>query len=305
MSDLSFSIGPLRFPNPVVLASGTAGYGYELEPYIDLDLLGGFITKGIYPAPRAGNPSPRVYETPSGMLNAIGLQGIGMVRFRDEVLPFWERYKPPLGINVAGECPEDYARVVEYLDSHPRIDFYEINLSCPNVQTGGRSPSWFPEETKRILSTLRPLTKRPLIAKLSPHARSVEEIAFAAQEAGADGVSLISTFIGLAVDLKSRRPILHNLFGGVSGPAVKPMALAMVYKVFQRVSLPILGMGGIVSGRDLLEFIVAGASGVQIGTATIVDPQAPLRILREASELLPSLGCDSLGELRGSLKPYR
>jgi len=305
MSDLSFSIGPLRFPNPVVLASGTAGYGYELEPYIDLDLLGGVITKGIYPAPRAGNPSPRVYETPSGMLNAIGLQGIGMVRFRDEVLPFWERYKPPLGINVAGECPEDYARVVEYLDSHPRIDFYEINLSCPNVQTGGRSPSWFPEETKRILSTLRPLTKRPLIAKLSPHARSVEEIAFAAQEAGADGVSLINTFIGLAVDLKSRRPILHNLFGGVSGPAVKPMALAMVYKVFQRVSLPILRMGGIVSGRDLLEFIVAGASGVQIGTATIVDPQAPLRILREASELLPSLGCDSLGELRGSLKPYR
>ena len=305
MSDLSFSIGPLRFPNPVVLASGTAGYGYELEPYIDLDLLGGVITKGIYPAPRAGNPSPRVYETPSGMLNAIGLQGIGMVRFRDEVLPFWERYKPPLGINVAGECPEDYARVVEYLDPHPRIDFYEINLSCPNVQTGGRSPSWFPEETKGILSTLRPLTKRPLIAKLSPHARSVEEIAFAAQEAGADGVSLINTFIGLAVDLKSRRPILHNLFGGVSGPAVKPMALAMVYKVFQRVSLPILGMGGIVSGRDLLEFIVAGASGVQIGTATIVDPQAPLRILREASELLPSLGCDSLGELRGSLKPYR
>ena len=305
MSDLSFSIGPLRFPNPVVLASGTAGYGYELEPYIDLDLLGGFITKGIYPAPRAGNPSPRVYETPSGMLNAIGLQGIGMVRFRDEVLPFWERYKPPLGINVAGECPEDYARVVEYLDSHPRIDFYEINLSCPNVQTGGRSPSWFPEETKGILSSLRPLTKRPLIAKLSPHARSVEEIAFAAQEAGADGVSLINTFIGLAVDLKSRRPMLHNLFGGVSGPAVKPMALAMVYKVFRRISLPILGMGGIVSGRDLLEFVVAGASGVQIGTATIVDPQAPLRILREASELFPSLGCDSLGELRGSLKPYR
>ena len=299
--DLTVSFGKLKFKNPVILASGTAGYGYELENYINLDELGGFITKGIYYNPRLGNPSPRIYETSCGMLNAIGLQGIGVKNFKKEVIPFWKKYKTKLGVNVAGENRDEYKRVIEYLKNEDRIDFFEINLSCPNVAEGGKSPSWEPETTYEIIKSLKMITDKPIVAKLSPNVTYIEEIGKSAEEGGADGLSLVNTFVGMAIDVRTRKPRITKVFGGVSGPAIKPMALALVYKLFKSVKIPIMGLGGIMSAEDVLEFILAGASVVQIGTATIKDPQAPLKILFELRKIMSSLNYNKIEKLTGKI----
>ena len=300
--NIKTKVANLEFKNPVVLASGTSGYGYELEKYIDLNQIGGFISKGIYYNPRRGNESPRIYETPCGMLNAIGLQGIGVKRFKEKIIPFWEKYNTLLGVNVAGESEEEYLKVVEYLESENRIDFFEINLSCPNVQAGGKSPSWDPEKTNSIIRGIKDISKKHIMAKLSPNVTYIEEIAKAAEEGGADSISLVNTFVGMSVDIKTRKPHIKNVFGGVSGPAIKPMAVALVHKVFKAVSIPVVGIGGIVSAEDVLEFIIAGASAVQIGTATIIDPQSAIKIIDKLPSLMKKLSYDKIEDLIGSLK---
>ncbi len=300
--DLSVKFGKLKFKNPVILASGTAGYGYELENYIDLNELGGFITKGIYFNPRSGNPSPRIYETPCGMLNAIGLQGIGVKRFKSEILPFWKKYKTILGVNVAGEDEDEYKRVVEYLKDEKRIDFFEINLSCPNVHAGGKSPSWEPETTYKIIKSIKNISDKPIIAKLSPSVTYIEEIGESAEKGGADGISLVNTFVGMAIDIKSRKARISNVLGGVSGPAIKPMALALVYKLHKTVKIPIMGLGGINSAEDVLEFIIAGASVVQIGTASIIDPAASIKIIKSVEKEMVELNYKKIEKLIGKME---
>ncbi len=301
MNELSVDFGKLKFKNPIILASGTAGYGYELEEYIDFNNLGGFITKGIYFNPREGNPSPRIYETPCGMLNAIGLQGIGVKRFKKEVLPFWEKYETILGVNIAGENEDEYKRVVEYLKNEKRINFFEINLSCPNVRSGGKSPAWESETTYKIIKSIKNITGKPIIAKLSPNVTFIEEIGESAEKGGADGISLVNTFVGMAIDIKTKKPRIANVFGGVSGPAIKPMALALVYKLFKTVKIPIMGLGGISSAEDVMEFLLAGASVVQIGTATISDPIASIKILDDLKILMKKLNYKNIMEIIGKI----
>jgi dihydroorotate dehydrogenase (NAD+) catalytic subunit len=299
--NLSVRFGNLKFKNPVILASGTAGYGHELENYIDLNELGGFITKGIYFNPRAGNPSPRIYETPCGMLNAIGLQGVGVKKFKSEILPFWDKYKTILGVNVAGDDEDEYKRVVEYLENEKRIDFFEINLSCPNVHEGGKSPSWDPKTTYRIIKSIKDISDKPIIAKLSPSVTYIEEIGDSAARGGADGLSLVNTFVGMAIDVKSRKARISNILGGVSGPAIKPMALALVYKLYKTVKIPIMGLGGINSAEDVLEFIIAGASVVQIGTASIIDPAAAVKIIKSLEKEMLELKYKKIDKLIGKM----
>ncbi len=299
--DLTTKIGNLALKNPIILASGTAGYGYELEKYINFNEIGGFVSKGIYFDPRKGNDSPRIYETPCGMLNAIGLQGIGVKRFRDEIIPFWEKYDTVFGVNVAGETEDEYVKVVEYLEREKRVDFFEINLSCPNVHEGGKSPSWDSQKTFSIIKEIKKISKKHIMAKLSPNVTYIEEIAKAAEEAGADSISLVNTFVGMAVDIKTKKPQIKNVFGGVSGPAIKPMALALVFKVFKSVKIPIVGMGGISSAGDILEFIISGASAIEIGTATIVDPRASLKMLKQLKDLMRALNHKNIKDLIGSI----
>jgi len=299
--NLTTKIGTLKLKNPIMLASGTCGYGSELEQYFDLNELGGFITKGIYYNPRKGNPSPRIYETPSGMLNSIGLQGVGAKIFKKEILPFWEKYNPVLGVNVAGEHKDEFIRVVDLLQKEKRIDFFEINLSCPNIKDGGRSPSWDSKQTYNILKSLKNITNKPIIAKLSPNVTYIEEIAESAENAGVDAISLTNTFIGMAIDTKTRKPQLGNILGGVSGPAIRPMSLALVYKTARKVKIPIIGIGGITSGNDILEFIIAGASAVQIGTATILDPQAPVKIINDLKKTMQKIGYSNIKDIINSI----
>ncbi len=299
--NLESIVGNLRFKNPIILASGTSGYGYELESYINLNKLGGFISKGIYYNLREGNDPPRIYETPCGMLNAIGLQGIGVKRFKREIIPFWEKYETNFGVNVAGEDEEEYVAVVEYLEKESRIDFFEINLSCPNVREGGKSPSWDPAITFSIIKNIKKISKKHIMAKLSPNVTYIEEIALAAEEGGADSISLVNTFVGLAVDIRTKKPMVKNVFGGVSGPAIKPMAVALVHKVAQAVKIPVIGIGGIMRAEDILEFIIAGASAVQIGTASIIDPQASAKILERLPKLMEELGYKDIKSLINSL----
>lgn len=300
--DLSVDLGFLRLRNPVLTASGTFGYGLEFEPYLDLEKLGGFVVKGLYYGPREGNPPPRLVETASGLINAIGLQGVGVEAFAAKVLPKLRGIDTAVIVNVCGADDDEYARVVEFLDRQEGIAAYELNISCPNVKQEGACPALSPRTTYDLVKRIKALTRRPLITKLSPNVTSIVEIALAAEEAGTDAVALVNTFLALAVDLETRRPKLGNVYGGLSGPAIKPIALRMVHQVASRLKAPVIGMGGIMTGTDALEFMVAGAAAVEVGTASFVDPDAAVRVVEGMAAWCRSHGVAAVRDVVGTLK---
>ncbi len=299
--DLTADLGFLRLRNPVLTASGTFGYGLEFEPYLDLAKLGGIVVKGLYYHPRAGNPPPRLVETPSGLINAIGLQGVGVEAFAAKVLPRLRAIDTAVIVNVCGADDDEYAAVVEFLDRQEGIAAYELNISCPNVKKEGACPALAPEPTFDLVKRVKSVSRRPLITKLSPNVTSIVEIAQAAAEAGTDAVALVNTFLAMAVDLETRRPKLGNVYGGLSGPAIKPIALRMVHQVASRLTVPVIGMGGIMSGADALEFLVAGAAAVEVGTASFVDPDAAARIVGEIGSWCEAHGVAAVRDLVGTL----
>lgn len=302
MTDLSVDMGFIQLQNPVIAASGTFGYGLEFRPFIDLHRLGGLVVKGLYFSPRKGNPPPRLVETPSGLVNAIGLQGVGVERFAEEILPRLREYRTAIIVNVCGDDEEEYASVVEYLDTKEGIAAYELNISCPNVKKDGACPALSPEATHGVVRLVRKTTTRPLITKLSPNVTDVVEIAQSAQDAGSDAISLVNTFLAMAVDTETRRPVLSSILGGLSGPAIRPIALRMVYQVARQVKIPVIGIGGILSGRDALEFLIAGAKAVEVGTANFIDPESALRIVRELEEYCHKKGIEKIASLTGTLQ---
>lgn len=302
MIDLAADLGFLKLKNPVLAASGTFGYGSEFEPYFDLAKLGGFVVKGLYYGPREGNRPPRLVETTGGLINAIGLQGVGVRAFSEKILPKIRDLGTAVLVNVCGADDDEYVAVVEFLDAHEGIAAYELNISCPNVKKEGLCPALSPRTTARLVGRVKAASKRPVIVKLSPNVTDVVEIARAAEDAGADGIALVNTFLAMAVDLETRRPKLANVFGGLSGPAVKPIALRMVYQVASRARVPVIGMGGIMTGTDALEFLVAGASAVEVGTANFVDPDAAVRILREIEEWCGAHGVSRVRDIVGTLE---
>ena len=300
--DLTADLGFLKLRNPVLAASGTFGYGLEFEPYLDLGKLGGFVVKGLYFKPREGNPPPRLAETAGGLINAIGLQGVGVEAFAEKVLPRLRGLGTAVVVNVCGADDDEYAAVVEYLDRQEGIAAYELNISCPNVKKEGACPALSPRTTFDLVKRIKAASRRPVITKLSPNVTSIVEIAQAAEEAGTDAVALVNTFLALAVDLETRRPRLGNVYGGLSGPAIKPIALRMVHQVASRVRVPVVGMGGIMTGTDALEFLVAGAAAVEVGTASFVDPDAALRIVAEMERWCESRGVAAVRDLVGTLR---
>lgn len=301
MIDLSIDLGFLKLKNPVIAASGTFGYGLEFSPFINLDKLGGFVVKGLYYSPRQGNPPPRLAETASGLINAIGLQGIGVERFSEEILPRLKNYNTAIIVNVCGEYEEEYVSVVDFLNKKEGISAYELNISCPNTKKGGLCPALSPENTYTVVSLVKKISLRPVITKLSPNVTDIVEIALSAQEAGSDAISLANTFLAMAVDVETRRPKLANIFGGLSGPAIKPIILRMVYQVASCVKIPVIGLGGIMSGSDALEYLIAGAKAVEVGTANLVDPEATIRIIDELEEYCVKNGIKKIEEIVGTL----
>jgi len=302
MADLTIDLGFLRLKNPVLAASGTFGYGLEFEPYMGLEKLGGFVVKGLYYNPREGNPPPRLVEAPSGLINAIGLQGVGVKAFAEKTLPRLRAIDTAVIVNVCGSDDDEYVAVVEFLERQEGIAAYELNISCPNVKKEGLCTALFPEPTHHLVKRVKSVSRRPVITKLSPNVTNIVEIARAAEEAGTDAVSLVNTFLAMAVDIETRRPRLANTFGGLSGPAIRPLAVRMVYQVASGVKVPVIGMGGIMTGADALEFLVAGASAVEVGTANFVDPDAAVRIVREIGDWCNGHGVARVRDLVGTVK---
>lgn len=300
MIDLSVDLGFLKLKNPVIAASGTFGYGLEFEPFINLNEIGGFVVKGLYSRPRPGNPPPRLVETSSGLINAIGLPGIGMKRFAEEILPQLTRYDTLLFINVCGENEEEYVQVVDFLNGFEGIAAYELNISCPNVKKEGRCPALSPEDTHSVVKLVTQTSQRPVITKLSPNVTNIVEIALSAQEAGSQALSLVNTFLAMAIDVQTRRPKIANVLGGLSGPAIKPIALRMVHQVARHVSIPVIGIGGIMNGFDALEFILAGAHAIEVGTANFIHPEATIKIIEQIETYLKNQGIDKLEDLIGA-----
>lgn len=299
--DLSVDLGFLKLRNPVLTASGTFGYGVEFEPYLDLNKLGGIVVKGLYYGPREGNPPPRLVETASGLINAIGLQGVGVEAFARKVLPKLRSVETAVIVNVCGADDDEYVRVVESLDRQEGLAAYELNISCPNVKKEGACPALDPQPTYDLVKRIKAVSRRPVITKLSPNVTSIVEIAQAAEEAGTDAVALVNTFLALAVDLETRRPKLGNVYGGLSGPAIKPIALRMVHQVASRLKVPVVGMGGIMTGPDALEFLVAGAAAVEVGTANFVDPDAAVRVVAGIERWCLDHGVAAVREIVGTL----
>ncbi|MBM4169524.1 MAG: dihydroorotate dehydrogenase [Ignavibacteria bacterium] len=297
----SFTIRKTEFQNRVFVASGTFGYGDEVGNLVDTSLLGGIMTKSLSLKPRAGNPPRRIVETPSGMLNSIGLANIGVEKFLKEKLPFLRSLRTKIIANIAASSTDEYCEVLRLMDSEEGIAGYEINVSCPNVKEGGLSFGTDCKKVREITEKLRLLTDRPLIIKLTPNVTHISEFARAAQEAGADAISAINTLVGLAIDLRTRKPKLSTVTGGLSGPAIKPVALAKVYEIAQAVEIPIIGIGGIASTEDALEFLIVGASAVQIGTMNFVEPSIAGTIARGIEEYAQRQNLKDVGELVGTL----
>jgi dihydroorotate dehydrogenase (NAD+) catalytic subunit len=287
-------------------ASGTFAYGIELAEVVELGQLGGIITKGLSREPMDGNPAPRLFETESGMMNSVGLQNIGVRAFVSEKLPALRAIRTPVFANVFGYAVEDYVEVLRVLEDAEGVAGYELNVSCPNTKHGGMvfasDPGLLGEVVAAARSAISAGNGRPLVVKLSPNVARIQEMALAAVEAGADALSLVNTFVALAIDARTRRPRLGNGFGGLSGPAIKPIALRMVYETAQAVKVPIIGLGGIATGVDAAEYVIAGATAVAVGTANFWDPQAPLRIARELDEFLKEENVANAAELRGTLR---
>ena len=293
----------LRLANPVITASGTFGYGTEYADFVDIQRLGAIVCKGTTLEPREGNPPPRLAETPAGLLNSIGLQNIGVEALVRERAPVWAAWKVPVIVNIAGETVEDYARLAARLDTVAGVSGLEVNIGCPNVKSGGMEFGADPGAAASVTAAVRKATSLPVIVKLTPNVTSIVEIAVSAAEAGADALCLVNTLRGMAIDVSTRKPALGNICGGLSGPAIKPVALHMVYQVAGAVRLPIVGCGGIMSALDALEFIMAGASAVEVGTAQFVNPRALLDVLEGIEDFLRREGVRHIAELVGAARP--
>ncbi len=300
--DLTVSIGTLLLPNPVMTASGTFGYGSEYESFADVAGLGAVVVKGISLKPRPGNPPPRIHETACGMLNAIGLENVGVEAFIKEKMPFLRQRQCRVIVNVLGDTMEEYCQLVERLSEVEGISGVELNISCPNVKKGGVAFGTDATMAYELTRAVRAKTQLPMIVKLSPNVTDIGAMACAVEEGGADAVSLINTLIGMAISIKTRRPVLANTFGGLSGPAIKPVALRMVYQTAGRVKIPIIGIGGISTWEDAMEFIMAGATAIQVGTANFVNPKAVDEIRDGIRAYLASEGLNSLREVIGAAR---
>jgi dihydroorotate dehydrogenase (NAD+) catalytic subunit len=292
----------IRFRNPVLAASGTFGYGVEFEKLVDLNALGGIVVKGLSRQPIEGNPAPRLWEARAGMINSVGLQNIGVRAFVAAKLPALSGYRTPVIANVFGFSADDYLEVVHVLNGADRLAAYELNVSCPNTKHGGLAFGVDETALGDLVARVKAIAARPLIVKLSPNVTAIEPFARIAEENGADAISLVNTFVALAIDARTRMPRIGAGYGGMSGPAIKPIALRMVHQAAAAVKIPVIGMGGIASGEDACEFMIAGASLVQVGTATFTDPAAPVKIAREMEKLLPELGVKNVRELVGTLR---
>ncbi len=299
---LATSICGIPLRNPVLAASGTFAYGVEFEKLVDLNALGGLVVKGLSREPIEGNPPPRVYETESGMINSIGLQNIGVRAFVAEKLPALAKFRTAVFANVFGYETEDYVEVVRVLEDHAGLAAYELNVSCPNTAHGGIYFSSDPALLSEVISAVKQVARRPIVVKLSPNVSAIEPLAQAAEAAGADALSLVNTFVSLAIDAHTRRPRIGAGFGGLSGPAIKPIALRLVYQAARSVRIPVIGLGGIATGTDAAEFMIAGASAVQVGTANFWDPQSPRRIAGELADFLKREKVKKVGELVNTLK---
>lgn len=304
--NLEVKIGKIKFKNPVLVASGTFGHAKEFAPFIDLKKLGGIVTKTITVKPRLGNPPPRIVETPSGMLNAIGLQNPGVEKFIEEKLPYLSKIGIPIIVSVMGYSVGEFKNVIRALEKVGRIDGYELNLSCPNVGYGsadaGRMFAHDSAMIKEVVGAVRKLTKKTVIAKLGPDVSDIGLMARAAESAGADAISLINTFIAMVINVKTRMPVLANKTGGLSGPCVRPIAVRLVWEVYQSVKIPIMGMGGIMDANDALEFLIVGASAIQIGTANFMNPCASVEILQGIGDFMKKEKIKNLKEIIGSIK---
>lgn len=299
MVNLNVNLGRLQLANPVLTASGTFGYGREFSDFIDLNELGGFIVKGTTLEPREGNPYPRMAETPSGMLNAVGLQNKGVDYFIDNIYPQISGCKSQVIVNVSGAKSEDYVAVCEKLAPLDKIEAIEVNISCPNVKQGGMAYGTTTDGAAEVTAATRKAWPRHLMVKLSPNVTSITDIAKAVEGEGADSVSLINTMLGMAIDVERRRPMLSTVTGGLSGPAVRPVAVRMVWQVAKAVGIPVVGLGGIMTGRDALEFIMAGATAVEVGTANFINPSVTVRIINEIRDYCERHNISDINELRG------
>lgn len=299
MSSLSIQLPGLKLKNPVMPASGCFGFGREFSQLYDLSGLGAIMIKATTPEPRFGNPTPRVAETPGGMLNAIGLQNPGLEKVFNEELPWLEQFDVPIIANIAGSTEDDYVKVAEQLSKATNVHALELNISCPNVKTGGIAFGTDPDMAKALTRKVKEVSEVPVYVKLSPNVTDIVKIARAVEDGGADGLTMINTLLGMRIDLMSGQPILANKTGGLSGPSVKPVAIRMIYEVSQQVSIPIIGMGGIQSAEDVIEFFFAGASAAAVGTQNFVDPYICPKIIDELPEMLTKLGADHISELTG------
>jgi dihydroorotate dehydrogenase (NAD+) catalytic subunit len=302
LAAMAVNIAGMKMKNPVMTASGTFGCGEEYADYVDLNRLGGIVVKGLSLKPRLGNPPPRIMETAAGMLNAVGLQNVGVDAFIEEKLSFLRNYNVAVIANIYGESYTEYAQVAGKLSAAPGVHALEVNVSCPNVKKGGLSFGADPKAAAEVTRRVKAETHLPVIVKLTPNVTDITVIARAVEEAGADAVSLINTLTGMSIDLKNRTPHLKNITGGLSGPAIKPVALRMVWQVAQKVSIPVIGMGGIMTAEDALEFMVAGAKAVQIGTANFINPRATMEIIDGMRRYLQENKIKSIKDIVGSLR---
>ena len=301
MADLSINIGNLKLSNPVMTASGTFGYGKEFEDFVDLEKIGGIIVKGTTLHRREGNPYPRMAETPMGMLNAVGLQNKGVDYFISEIYPQIKDIRTNMIVNVSGSAIEDYVQTAEKINALDAIPAIELNISCPNVKQGGMAFGVTASGASEVVKAVREVYKKTLIVKLSPNVTDITEIARAVEGAGADSVSLINTLLGMAIDAEKRRPVLSTITGGMSGAAVKPIALRMVWQVSKAVKIPVIGLGGIMNWKDAVEFLLAGASAIQIGTANFIDPAITVKVSEGINDYLDRHGFTSVKDIIGGL----
>jgi dihydroorotate dehydrogenase (NAD+) catalytic subunit len=298
---MQMTVCGITFRNPILAASGTFGYGIEFEKQLDLNALGGIVVKGLSRTPIDGNPAPRLWEARAGMINSVGLQNVGVHAFVAEKLPALRRYSTPVIANVFGYAAEDYVEVVRVLNDADGVAAYELNVSCPNTKHGGLAFGVDEAALADLIARVKTLARRPVIVKLSPNVTAIEPFARVAEQNGADAISLVNTFIALAIDARTRKPRIGAGYGGLSGPAIKPIALRMVRQAAQTVKIPVIGIGGIASGEDAAEFLIAGASLVQVGTASFQDPAATVKIAGELDRLLPDLGVQRVSDLIGTL----
>jgi len=305
--NLSVQLAPkhqsgLQLANPVMAASGTFGYGIEYSDILDIQRLGAIVCKGTTLKPKDGNPQPRLAETASGVLNSIGLQNIGVRALIKEKAPIWASWRVPVIVNIAGESIDDYAQLASQLDGVAGVSAIEVNISCPNIKAGGAEFGADPKSAAGVTASVRAATSLPILVKLTPNTGNIAEVAMAVAEAGADAISLINTLKGMVIDITKRRPLLGSITGGLSGPAIKPVALCMVYEVAGAVNLPVIGCGGITTASDAIEFIMAGASAIQAGTASLTNPRAPLDILEGIEQFMREEGIENISELIGAAR---